>query len=209
MRQRCDRKRAKKDKDRHVELPDRINMTFQTLNESSSRMCRLSHGVLLVTLAIAALGHLDCVMSDGAASTSSSTIQRNPTIISGSTSSIWFPSRGGDVSAAGAKLSKTPKIQHQRKALPRQKSNPTSKNQQQQQQQQHNHHHQKELMSASTAVANVLADLCPHGMLPIGTYAIEGTETPLILQISSTLTDSFVQHLEWLQQVVLGQFCLC
>ena len=30
-------------------------------------------------------------------------------------------------------------------------------------------HHAEELMSAPTAVANVLADLCPHGMLPIGT----------------------------------------
>jgi hypothetical protein len=29
-------------------------------------------------------------------------------------------------------------------------------------------HHAEELMSAPTAVANVLADLCPHGMLPIG-----------------------------------------
>ena len=30
------------------------------------------------------------------------------------------------------------------------------------------HHENQELMSASTAIANVLADLCPHGMLPIG-----------------------------------------
>ena len=30
-------------------------------------------------------------------------------------------------------------------------------------------HHEEELMSVPTAVANVLADLCPHGMLPIGT----------------------------------------
>lgn len=30
--------------------------------------------------------------------------------------------------------------------------------------------HHGELMSAPTAIANVLADLCPHGMLPIGTY---------------------------------------
>jgi hypothetical protein len=29
-------------------------------------------------------------------------------------------------------------------------------------------HHAEELMSAPTAVTNVLADLCPHGMLPIG-----------------------------------------
>jgi hypothetical protein len=29
-------------------------------------------------------------------------------------------------------------------------------------------HHDRELMSSTTAVANVLADLCPHGMLPIG-----------------------------------------
>ena len=32
------------------------------------------------------------------------------------------------------------------------------------------HHHEEELMSGPTAIANVLADLCPHGMLPIGTY---------------------------------------
>lgn len=32
----------------------------------------------------------------------------------------------------------------------------------------HPHHAAEELMSAPTAVANVLADLCPHGMLPIG-----------------------------------------
>jgi acyl dehydratase len=32
-------------------------------------------------------------------------------------------------------------------------------------------HHHVEEMSATTAIANVLADLCPHGMLPIGTYA--------------------------------------
>ena len=31
-------------------------------------------------------------------------------------------------------------------------------------------HHEEELMSGPTAIANVLADLCPHGMLPIGTY---------------------------------------
>lgn len=31
----------------------------------------------------------------------------------------------------------------------------------------HNHHGE-ELMSGPTAIANVLADLCPHGMLPIG-----------------------------------------
>lgn len=31
-------------------------------------------------------------------------------------------------------------------------------------------HHEEDLMSAPTAIANVLADLCPHGMLPIGTY---------------------------------------
>ena len=30
--------------------------------------------------------------------------------------------------------------------------------------------HEEELMSGPTAIANVLADLCPHGMLPIGTY---------------------------------------
>jgi hypothetical protein len=30
-------------------------------------------------------------------------------------------------------------------------------------------HHVVEVMTSSTAVANVLADLCPHGMLPIGT----------------------------------------
>ena len=29
-------------------------------------------------------------------------------------------------------------------------------------------HHEEELMSGTTAIANVLADLCPHGMLPIG-----------------------------------------
>lgn len=39
-------------------------------------------------------------------------------------------------------------------------------------------HHAEELMSAPTAVANVLADLCPHGMLPIGTYgSIDGSCT--------------------------------
>lgn len=32
-----------------------------------------------------------------------------------------------------------------------------------------NHHHEDHLMSAPVAIANVLADLCPHGMLPIGT----------------------------------------
>ena len=32
----------------------------------------------------------------------------------------------------------------------------------------HDEPHHTELMSAPTAVANVLADLCPHGMLPIG-----------------------------------------
>ena len=32
----------------------------------------------------------------------------------------------------------------------------------------HSHHHEEELMSGPTAIANVLADLCPHGMLPIG-----------------------------------------
>jgi len=32
-------------------------------------------------------------------------------------------------------------------------------------------HHAEELMSAPTAIANVLADLCPHGMLPIGTHS--------------------------------------
>jgi hypothetical protein len=31
-------------------------------------------------------------------------------------------------------------------------------------------HTEPELMTASTAVMNVLADLCPHGMLPIGTF---------------------------------------
>lgn len=31
------------------------------------------------------------------------------------------------------------------------------------------HHHEDHLMSAPVAIANVLADLCPHGMLPIGT----------------------------------------
>jgi hypothetical protein len=31
-----------------------------------------------------------------------------------------------------------------------------------------NHHHEEHLMSAPVAIANVLADLCPHGMLPIG-----------------------------------------
>lgn len=30
-------------------------------------------------------------------------------------------------------------------------------------------HHEDHLMSVPVAVANVLADLCPHGMLPIGT----------------------------------------
>ena len=33
----------------------------------------------------------------------------------------------------------------------------------------HHAHEEKHLMSGPTAVANVLADLCPHGMLPIGT----------------------------------------
>jgi hypothetical protein len=33
-------------------------------------------------------------------------------------------------------------------------------------------HHEEELMSGPTAIANVLADLCPHGMLPIGTYRL-------------------------------------
>ena len=32
----------------------------------------------------------------------------------------------------------------------------------------HHQHHEEELMSGPTAIANVLADLCPHGMLPIG-----------------------------------------
>ena len=36
----------------------------------------------------------------------------------------------------------------------------------------HHHHHVEELMSAPTAIANVLADLCPHGMLPIGMFII-------------------------------------
>ena len=38
-------------------------------------------------------------------------------------------------------------------------------------------HHENELMSPSTAVANVLADLCPHGMLPIGTYCTDTSMT--------------------------------
>jgi hypothetical protein len=33
-------------------------------------------------------------------------------------------------------------------------------------------HHAGELMTAPTAIANVLADLCPHGMLPIGMYCL-------------------------------------
>ena len=42
------------------------------------------------------------------------------------------------------------------------------------------HHHEEELMSAPTAVANVLADLCPHGMLPIGKYRCAPPQTSLI-----------------------------
>jgi hypothetical protein len=34
-------------------------------------------------------------------------------------------------------------------------------------------HHVVEAMTSSTAVANVLADLCPHGMLPIGTSQLK------------------------------------
>jgi len=29
-------------------------------------------------------------------------------------------------------------------------------------------HHEEHLMTPATAVANVLADLCPHGMMPLG-----------------------------------------
>jgi hypothetical protein len=44
-------------------------------------------------------------------------------------------------------------------------------------QQQHEHNaHSEELMTAPTAVANVLADLCPHGMLPIGTSKVNRIE---------------------------------
>jgi hypothetical protein len=40
-----------------------------------------------------------------------------------------------------------------------------------QKQEHHSKEKEHELMSATTAIANVLADLCPHGMLPIGTFA--------------------------------------
>lgn len=42
-------------------------------------------------------------------------------------------------------------------------------------------HHHGELMSAPTAVANVLADLCPHGMLPIAFGMAAGGGTGPVL----------------------------
>jgi hypothetical protein len=45
-------------------------------------------------------------------------------------------------------------------------------------------HHVVEVMTSSTAVANVLADLCPHGMLPIGTKRAIPLTRGIVLGVS-------------------------
>lgn len=63
-------------------------------------------------------------------------------------------------------------------------------------------HHVEELMSPVTAVANVLADLCPHGMLPLAYGVAAAGGTGLLL---ATITLLFFGFLSWYSLLSFGR----